>query len=216
MCRLMGSAAGIRRLQRSRRCAKHHLAPDPNDPVTMDSIWDDLAEKGAALDTAKQVQSSLSVIFYALAEGKITERRARILCYLLQTVLHAQRLIPAQEKLAAERSGANDIWRRLPACFRDDDANDANVTSDAAAKAKGDSAAPEAQTTVAGSAPEQASAPPSPPKATVNYPTLSPPFEIPRWPPPRLSREDQAELDRCDCILAERRWRIGRPTWRGG
>ena len=133
---------------------KHHLAPDPNDPVTMDSIWDNLAEKGAALDTAKNVRDSLCVIFYSLVEGKITEQRAGILCYILQTVLHAQRKIAESQ----ERDGDHDIRKRMPAWFFDDNLAEAKAKSDAAAKATGDSTAPEAQTTVAGSAPDQASA----------------------------------------------------------
>ena len=120
----------------------------------MDSIWDNLAEKGAALDTAKNVRDSLCVIFYSLVEGKITEQRAGILCYILQTVLHAQRKIAESQ----ERDGDHDIRKRMPAWFFDDNLAEAKAKSDAAAKATGDSTAPEAQTTVAGSAPDQASA----------------------------------------------------------
>jgi hypothetical protein len=114
------SANGIRcryfAITETASLCKHHLASNPNDPVTMDSIWGSLAEKGGTLDTPKNVKDSLSVIFYSLAEGKMTERRAGIFCYILQSVLHAQRLISEQEKTYL-RNGKYDLRKILPACF---------------------------------------------------------------------------------------------------
>jgi hypothetical protein len=108
---------------------KRHLAPNPNDPVTMDSIWQDLAEKGGSLDTAQNVKDSLSILFYCLVEGKITERRAGILCYILQSVLHAQRLISKRQN-PYMRNGQYDLHKILPACMIDDDDDKAKSAPD--------------------------------------------------------------------------------------
>jgi hypothetical protein len=131
------SANGIRcrysAISETAQLCKRHLAPNPNDPVTMDSIWQDLAEKGGSLDTAQNVKDSLSILFYCLVEGKITERRAGILCYILQSVLHAQRLMSKREN-PYMRNGQYDLHRILPACMLDDD-NDKTKTAAADAKA---------------------------------------------------------------------------------
>ncbi len=74
--------------------------------------------------------------------------------------------------------------------------------------------------------PSETSSPPpcSPPSRPANlnhfYPidsTLAPGLRTnpSRYVPPRLTLDEQAELDRCDRILAERRWRTNRLSWRG-
>jgi hypothetical protein len=70
--------------------------------------------------SAKPLTSILYTIFFALAEGRITERRAAVMCGIVQTALRTHRAIAAEEKAAkvaaAERLAA-EPWRRLPECL---------------------------------------------------------------------------------------------------
>ena len=81
-------------------CKEHLPSPDSNCSEELA-----LALKTAArnFDTPETVKDVLFLVFCALAEEKISERRAGILCYLAQTILHSHRAIAHQKKIKASR-----------------------------------------------------------------------------------------------------------------
>lgn len=101
-------------------CKTHAKPPDPADPLLCSELTDIMEVVSHNFQTPAAMNSILYTIFFALAEGRITERRAGVMCYIIQTVLHTQRAITLQrkneEKAAAERL-AKEPWRRLPKCL---------------------------------------------------------------------------------------------------
>jgi hypothetical protein len=176
----------------------------------------------------------------------VTERRAGVLCYIIQTALNVQRAVLEQEKrdqAAKAQQGWESIGSLVPRARRGDDDNapatkpvtcsdnssaptnnentatSKNTSGDSAANNKDTSVSetkvtPGAEKTVPSSSAPSPHTPSPPSKPATNYAAYAPP-PIPAFPPPRISAQDQAELDRCDRILQERRWRTTRPSWRG-
>jgi hypothetical protein len=78
-----------------------------------------LTKAAGNFDTPETVKNVPFLVFCALAEGRITERRAGILCYLVQTLVHPHRAIALKKKdrkgLAADnlhpRPAATGFWR---------------------------------------------------------------------------------------------------------
>jgi hypothetical protein len=101
-------------------CKTHVKPPDPTDPLLCAQLADIMQEDVPNFQSAEPLTSILYTIFFALAEGRITERRAAVMCGIVQTVLRTQHAIAAEEKAAkaaaAERLAA-EPWRRLPECL---------------------------------------------------------------------------------------------------
>ena len=83
-------------------CRDHSSAPQ-SDQVQLAA---ELAEAAGNLDSPADVTKVLRRMFLALVSGHITERRAGILCYISQTILQANRAVPAHQKFLDEQAAA--------------------------------------------------------------------------------------------------------------
>jgi hypothetical protein len=89
-CRYLAASAG-------KDFCKEHLPPA--EPGSPEELTKALKKTAGRFDTPETVKDVLFLVFCALAEGRITERRAGILCYLAQTVLHSHRAIALKKQL---------------------------------------------------------------------------------------------------------------------
>ena len=83
-------------------CTDHSRAPQPDQL----QLAAELAEAAGNLDSPADVTKVLRCMFLALASGHITERRAGILCYIFQTILQANRAVPAHQRFLDEQAAA--------------------------------------------------------------------------------------------------------------
>jgi hypothetical protein len=83
-------------------CRAHQPAPSPGSPEALAELAGALQKAAHNFDSPERVKDVLFMIFRALLEGHITERKASILCYLAQTILHSHRAMTLQRKLDAE------------------------------------------------------------------------------------------------------------------
>ena len=230
-------------------CKTHIRIPNPTEPILCAQIGDLFQDEADGFHSPSGLRDALYHLFFAVTEGVVTERRATVLCYIIQTVLNVQRAVIEEEKrdqaMEAQRRW-DSIGSLVPQAKRGDDDNvpapnpatcsdkypapahtENTATSTATSldpvvnntttPASETKVTPGTQKTAPSSSFPSAFSPhaPSPPsKPATNYAAYAPP-PIPAFPPPRISPQDQAELDRCDRILQERRWRTSRPSWRG-
>lgn len=105
-------------------CKTHAKPPDPTDPLLCSQLADLMEEDVPSFQSAKPLANILYIIFFALAEGRISERRAAVMCGIIHTVLRTHRAVAAEQKAAkaaaAERLAA-EPWRRLPECLWPDE-----------------------------------------------------------------------------------------------
>ena len=85
---------------RSGLCAAH----ERKKQADVTRLADQLEKCADSFHTPEGVSDVMFVLFFALVEGRITERKAGILTYMLQATLHAQRAIERKERLEEERS----------------------------------------------------------------------------------------------------------------
>ena len=112
-CRLMAVSAG------SGFCAAH----ERKKQADVTKLVTDLEEFADSFHTPEGISDVMFLLFFALLEGRITERKAGILTYMLQTALHAQRAIERKKKL--EVGKVDPLFRplswNLPPSSEDDD-----------------------------------------------------------------------------------------------
>jgi hypothetical protein len=68
----------------------------------MDTLTDELAEAAGDFSSAGPVNHVMGKVFHALAADRISTRKAGVLCYIAQTILHSARAMALQKKLDAE------------------------------------------------------------------------------------------------------------------
>jgi hypothetical protein len=110
-CRLMVVSAT------SGLCATH----ERKKRADVTKLADDLEKYADSFHTPQGVSDVMFVLFFALVEGRITERRAGILTYMLQTILHAQRAIERKEEDEKLRPIVRPIINDLPGPMRGED-----------------------------------------------------------------------------------------------
>lgn len=76
---------------------KNHLPPPP--PGSPEELAHTLEKMAGNFDTPEGVNHVMYVLFFALVQGKISERKAGILTYMAQTILHSHRAIAMKQKL---------------------------------------------------------------------------------------------------------------------
>jgi len=73
-----------------------------------------LEEMGGKFETPEEVTGVLRELFFALAKGTITERRAGILTYIAQTILHSHRAAQHFHQMEQELSPSRTIILDIP------------------------------------------------------------------------------------------------------
>jgi len=69
---------------------------------------------GGKFETPEEVNRVLYVLFFAMAKGDITERRAGILTYIAQTILHSHRAMQHHQQMEQKRSPSRTIILDIP------------------------------------------------------------------------------------------------------
>ena len=111
-CRLPAVSAG------SGLCATH----ERKKQADVTKLADKLEKYADSFHTPQGVGDVMFVLFFALVEGQISERKAGILTYMLQTTLHAQRAIERKEELEKKAEPlVRPIICDLPGPIRDDE-----------------------------------------------------------------------------------------------
>ncbi len=183
-----------------RRC--RYLAASPVEPhckyhlpENSSVVFSDLLEKMAHnFDTPEGVNDVLYAIFFWLADGYISERKAGVLTYIAQTVLNSQRTNLQLQKLLAESERCGLRLENPYENSYDEEPDEAatakSPSSPAAPLSKAASEVPQQSSSVHPNSPApEASADAVPPAATsapVDPPTTppTPPPKIPTPPPP--------------------------------
>lgn len=91
---------------------KDHVPPPP--PGSPESLAKALEEMGGKFETPEEVNRVLYVLFFALAKGTITERRAGILTYIAQTILHSHRAMQYRQQMEQKLSPSRPIILDIP------------------------------------------------------------------------------------------------------
>jgi hypothetical protein len=86
---------------------KNHLPPD-----CPEALYAALQRMARNFDTPEGVTNVLYTIFFALVEGRISERKAGLLTYITQTILHSHRATAFLHKLEAEAAAKQ--WPMCP------------------------------------------------------------------------------------------------------
>jgi hypothetical protein len=94
-------------------------------PDTEAALAAELAEAAGDFTKPENVNRVLAKIFHALAAGRLTTKKAGVLSYIAQTILHSQREIAVQKKLEEETRRRDNPYTGplidcVPRAIRDD------------------------------------------------------------------------------------------------
>ena len=91
---------------------RDHVPPPP--PGLPESLAKTLEEMGGKFETPEEVNRVLHVLFFALAKGTVSERRAGILTYIAQTILHSHRAVQHTRQIEQKLSPSSPYIIDIP------------------------------------------------------------------------------------------------------